>query len=190
MHFIMGVMIRKLLCLFVLFSTSTHLFCAELVIDPEASSVAVDVKASPPHTFTCDLQKYDAAVDFGPDGNVNSATFTFNLTDLETHNDSRNSKMLRWMNVEQYNTIQWTMKDVEVAGTDVVAHGELTMHGVTLPVDIPFTVVTEGDVVTISGTADFDYMDFDLPKIRLVIFTVNPDLHVHFKLQGRLAKAG
>lgn len=190
MRFIMPGMINKLLCFFVLLATSSHLYCADLVIDPEASSVAVDVKASPPHSFTCDLQKYKAEIALGTDGNVNATTFTFNLTDLETHNDSRNNKMFRWMNVDQFNTIQWTLKNVEVAGADVIAHGELTMHGVTLPVDIPFTTVMEGDIVTINGTADFDYMDFDLPKIRLVVFTVKPELHVHFKLQGRLAKAG
>ena len=160
---------------------------AELVIDPAASRVSVDVKASPPHSFTCDLQAYEADIEVDPaTGDITDCSFTFLLTDLETYNDSRNKKMHKWMNVEQHNTIKWSMTSIEETEAGLVARGEMTMHGSTLPVDITFSKASDGGSHTIAGVADLDYMDFGLPKIRLFLFTVNPDLHVHFELRGQL----
>ena len=161
-----------------------------LVVDSEKSGVAVDVKASPPHHFTCDLLRYNADIDLEPlSGTVNSAVLTFELTDLDTHNEKRDRKMYGWMDVEQHNTIRWTLDSVEKVDGQLVAHGQMEMHGVNRPVDVPFEVSQENGIWTISGVADFDYMDFDLPRIRLFVFTVNPGLHVHFNLQGSVASA-
>lgn len=163
---------------------------ASLLVDPAESQVAVDVQASPPHSFICDLQAYEAAVAVDPvSGAVSSAEFVFQLTDLETHNEKRNKKMYDWMNTDSHNTIRWVLKSVESIDGQDTAHGEMTLHGVTQPVDIPFTASMEADGFTLSGTADFNYMDFELPKIRLFVFTVKPELHVHFTLKGTLVSA-
>lgn len=166
------------------------LIATELIVDTEGSSVRVDVKASPPHSFTCDLQQYDASIDVDSStGEINSAQLTFQLTDLETHNDKRNKKMLNWMDVEKFNTIRWTMTSVEEIDGQTVALGEMTMHGVTMAIDIPFTLSIAEGSYTLTGSVDFDYMSFDLPKIRLFLFTVKPNLHVNFTLRGALASA-
>ena len=56
---------------------------------------------------------------------MTSAEFSFQLTDLETHNNDRNEKMHKWMDVEQHNTIRWKMLSVEMVSDQLVAHGEL-----------------------------------------------------------------
>lgn len=160
---------------------------ATFAVDPASSRVCVDVKASPPHSFTCDLQAYEADIAINPEtGDITACSFTFQLTDLETYNEKRNKKMHGWMDVEQHNTIKWEMTAIEEADGGMIARGEMTMHGSTQPVDITFAMKSEGADHTIAGVADFNYMDFDLPKIRLFIFTVNPELHVHFELHGQL----
>ncbi len=161
---------------------------AELNVNKAVSSVAVDVKASPPHEFTCDLQDYDAEIEIDPATNeITAARFSFQLTDLETHNDKRNAKMQKWMDVDTYNSITWELDSVETVEGGLVGHGVFTMHGQSRPVDVFFHAVVEGVQVVLAGEADFNYMDFELPKIRLFIFTVNPDLHVHFELKGSFA---
>ncbi len=179
---------RKALCLLILYvCAAIPAFSAGLQIDSGNSQVSVDFKASPPHTFTCDLQNYDAVIDVDPaDGSIKSARFSFQLTDLETYNEKRNKKMFNWMDVDQYNTITWNMTSMEIVDGSIVAHGDMSMHGESQPVDVVFNILQEAGVYTISGTADFDYTDFGLPKIKLFIFSVNPDLHVHFSLNGVL----
>ena len=167
---------------------ASSLCASELVVDKAVSSVAVDVKASPPHEFTCDLQAYKASIDLDPEtGQLNGAEFSFHLTDLETHNDKRNAKMERWMDVDTFNTISWKLESVEMVEGQSVAHGTFTMHGQSQPLDVRFHSKMEGNQVVLTGESDFNYMDYELPKIRLFIFTVKPDLHVHFELKGSLA---
>ncbi len=176
------------LVLLVAAGTALSLNASELVLNKADSSVQVDVRASPPHEFTCDLQDYEAKIEIDPVANeITSARFSFRLTDLETHNDKRNAKMQRWMDVDTFNTITWEMESVELVGGRFVAHGTFKMHGESRPVDVVFGAVMDEGRVVITGESDFNYMDFELPKIRLFIFTVNPDLHVHFELSGSLA---
>jgi polyisoprenoid-binding protein YceI len=183
-------MTRSLTLLAAWIAAAGPAFATPLVLLPAESSVAVDVRASPPHRFTCDLIKYNAQIEIDPaSGTVQSATFSFALTDLETHNDSRNQKLYKWMDVDNHNQIRWTLDSVEVADGRSIGHGGLWMHGVTAPVDVPFTLTAEDGLYTLAGTADFNYIDFLLPKIRLAIFTVKPALHVHFMLRGTLPPA-
>jgi len=176
------------LALLIAAGTALSLNAAELNIDKAASSVAVDVKASPPHEFTCDLQDYDAKIGYDPGTNkITGAFFSFQLTDLETHNDKRNAKMQKWMDVDTYNTITWELESVDEVDGKLVGHGVFIMHGEARPLDVIFTAVKEGDLVMLTGEADFNYMDYELPKIRLFVFTVKPELHVHFELTGSVA---
>jgi polyisoprenoid-binding protein YceI len=183
-------MIRKLPLIALFLMASIPAMAASLLVNPADSYVSVDVRANPPHSFTCDLGQYKAAVEVDSNtGTVSATEFVFQLTDLDTHNEKRDKKMYGWMDTDAYNTIRWVMKSVETVEGKTIGHGEMTMHGVTQSVDIPFQMSMEGTECTISGTADYNYMDFELPKIRLFIFTVNPDLHVHFTLKGNLVSA-
>jgi len=171
------------------FVLGVSIVSAELVLDPESSAVRLKVKASPPHTFTCDLMAYDAQVDIDPvSGVFRSVRFSFQLSDLETHNKSRNKKMLKWMG-EDFDTIIWTMTSVEETEGGYLAKGTLLMHGESRPVDVLFHMSVDDGVYNITGSADFDYRDFQLPIIKLLIFKVNPQLHVDFQLKGAISKS-
>ena len=53
-------------------------------------------------------------------------------------------------------------------------------------IEVPFSVKREGNSVVLDGTAEFDYMEWDLKMVRLFISTVNPELKIRFHLVGEV----
>lgn len=48
----------------------------------------------------------------------------------------------------------------KIDATHFVAHGKLTLHGVTKPCELPFTLVIKGKTASVSGATDIDRMAF------------------------------
>ena len=52
--------------------------------------------------------------------------------------------------------------EIEKLDTGYVARGPLTIKGVSLPLELPFTLAIEGDTATMSGTAQVDRRDYTI----------------------------
>ena len=76
------------------------------------------------------------------------------------------------------------------SGTTNLAVGELTIHGVKKSIQMPVTAKNINGIWDITGEADFDYRDFNLPKIRkMLVLVVDPHLQVTFHLVGKISAA-
>ena len=157
-------------------------------MDPDASVLAVDAKASPPHTFTSEAKQFDCDITIDPASlEVTSATCSFAFADLDSGKPKRDKKMRDWMDIEAHPVARFELSDVRMEDGQSIAAGKFTMHGTSREIEVPFTVQRDGDRIVLDGHSEFSYEDWDLKIIRMFIFSVNPDLKPRFHLEGTLS---
>lgn len=160
-------------------------FGSQLSVDKEHSEFVVDVKATA-HSFPVVLNDYTTAIEMGADGKVTAAKFWFSPTKLESDSKKRDKKMRGWLEVETYPEISFELKEVTEVGGKQVGLGELKMHGISQPVEVPFEVQKSGEKVTLKGVAIVDHTNYDLEVITMLFFKVDPELKISFTLVGTL----
>ncbi len=158
-----------------------------LQIDPGQSKIEVAVHSTI-DSFVAHLDKYQANVACDPAVPLPAkADLSFDFADLKTGNPDRDAAMLKWLAYDQNPRGTFHLTGWSQAGTTNIASGQLTIHGVSVPVQMPATVTHDGTTWDISGQTTFDYRDFQLSKIRkLFVLTVDPRLTVTFHLSGQV----
>jgi len=98
-----------------------------------------------------------------------SVEVTIDATSVSTKNAKRDGhlKSADFFDVEKYPTITFKSKKVAKKGDQWVATGDLTMHGVTKEIELPFTLtgpVSAGDasLVGITASAELNRQDFGI----------------------------
>lgn len=162
----------------------------ELMPDRDLSTIEAEMSASPPHKFTGVVSDYALDLRFDEEsGRLSVADFRFNFSDFDTDNDKRDRKMLKWLDHVSWPDAQFTLVRVDESGEGLVAVGEFTMHGLTKTVEIPFSMTLKSGRFTLDAATTLDHRDWELPKVRLLIFTVNPELEIRIHLEGSYADA-
>lgn len=154
-------------------------------IDAARSKIEVAVTCSV-DSFVGQLERYDAAIEVDASNPLPSkAKLSFNFANLKTGKKDRDEAMLKWLEFGANPEGSFLFKNWKQTGLTNIASGELTLHGVTQSVEIPVTVKNQDGHFDLTGTASFDYRNFNLPKIRkALILTVSPKLQVRFHLEG------
>lgn len=155
------------------------------MVDPASSEFRVDVKATG-HSFAVLLNEYTAKIDVSSGGSLEKADFSFASHALDSNSAKRDKKMRKWLESDTVPTIHFRLKSVDKEGTSLVGLGDLTLHGITKPVVVPFSIEKAGDKVTINGTATVDHQDYGLEVITMLFFKVDPELKVSFTLVGKV----
>ena len=110
--------------------------------DPAHSAVTFAVKHMMLATVKGKFDEFEGTIVYDEeDITKSSVTFTIKAASINTGNESRD-KDLRGANffeVEKYPEITFKSKQIVKEGDGYVAIGDLTMHGVTKEVKIPFT---------------------------------------------------
>jgi polyisoprenoid-binding protein YceI len=181
--------LRTLLPLALLIALS-NLHAGNFVLNTTKSTLAADVKASPPHSFTCTATTFQTDLQINPQTlEVTKAVCRFKFADIDSEKEKRDKKMRGWMNIEHYPEATFTLTSVkasDVAG-EHIGVGQFTMHGVSREIEIPFTINREGKTIVLDGATEFDYTEWSLPVVRLLFFSVKPTLKPHFHLEGTLS---
>ena len=164
-----------------------HAQAGQLAVNREQSQIEVAVSATI-DSFVGDLEKYQADIDCAPGTKLPAkAKVSFDFQDLKTGNPSRDKEMLKWLDHSKDPDCTFTLADWKTVGTTNYADGTMVIHGVTRKIQMPVTIAHTGTNYDISGSADLNYHDFNLPTIRKMLFlTVDPHLHVTFHLVGTL----
>ncbi len=161
-----------------------------LAVDYQQSKIDVAVSATI-DSFTGHLDKYAATID--SDGTTNlpdKAEVSFNFSDLKTGKPDRDAEMLKWLEYAANPKATFVLNSWKQSGSINLAVGELTIHGVKKSIAMPVVATNVSDTWDISGEADFDYRDFNLPKIRkMLVLVVDPHLKVTFHLVGKVPAA-
>jgi len=123
-----------------------------------------------------------------PAGSSISATIDPNTVStgigLRNH-DLRNQE--KWLDTKKYPDISFHSKKISKSGNEYLASGELTLKGITRPVDIPFTFTANGNTGVFKGKFTIRREDFNIGKpggsvgdiitIELNIPVTTPDSH-------------
>lgn len=164
-----------------------HAQAGQLSLDSKQSKIEVSVSATI-DSFVGQLEKYQADIDCASNTNLpDKASVSFDFKDLKTGNPKRDKEMLNWLDYSKEPACTFTLTDWKTAGTTNLADGTITIHGVKKEIEMPVTVGHTGTNCEITGSADLNYRDFNLPIIRkMLLLTVDPHLHVAFHLVGTL----
>jgi polyisoprenoid-binding protein YceI len=161
------------------------LFAAEhpLKIDRSRSFVDVDVDAT--KNFTAHLDAYDIRVTVDDAGKIKTAVFTFKFTDLKTGDVERDADMIKWLGGgTPEGRFELGNLAVSPNGQGQLS-GRLTFHGVTERIEFPVEVTKADGLYTMTGETIIDHREWNLKVIRkALLFTVDPEVKVRFKLMG------
>tara|TARA_B110000285_G_scaffold77816_1_gene89627 strand:+ start:2931 stop:3494 length:564 start_codon:yes stop_codon:yes gene_type:complete len=167
----------------------TQLCAGNFVIDSSHSVLAVDVRASPPHSFICSAKEFEVDIQINPQTlDLQAATCSFSFESLDSEKPKRDKNMRDWINTTHYPKAQFELTNVrqnEIDGT-LVGVGQFSMHGVSREIEVPFTIRREGKKIILDGQAELDTTQWDLEIIRIFFFSVKPIIQPHFHLQGTL----
>lgn len=101
-------------------------------------------------------------------GNLAASKFdvTIQVATLNTGNGLMNThaKSAEWLDAKKYPTIQFTSKSISKAGAGYQATGDLSMHGVTRSINIPFTFQQTAPGAIFHGTFKVNRLDFKIGK--------------------------
>jgi polyisoprenoid-binding protein YceI len=161
----------------------------KLKLDPAASSVTFDVRVNIGiDSFTGTVETWALDLTLPETGDLpDHAVFTADASALKTGKDSRNEKMLTWLEHTTHATVRYEMKTIRQTATGLEADGELTIHGKTQPLTMPITIERKDRALTVKGGVTIDTRTFDLPIIRMAgLITVKPAVKIAFVATGTL----
>jgi polyisoprenoid-binding protein YceI len=162
-------------------------FAAErtVKIDKERSFVDVDVSVTAA-SFTGHLDAYEVKVTTDDSGKIKGTVFTFKFADLKTGNPDRDDAMIKWLGGGAPEG-RYEMGNLAMApdGQGQVS-GRLAFHDVVELVEFPVNITRTDGTYTITGETTVDYRTWGLKVIRKMMFKVDPEVKVRFKLVGVL----
>ena len=168
---------------------ATKANAALLVLDRAESHVDIAVKATV-NSFVARLEDFDVAVTLDPaSGRVESTVFHADLAAVKTGRADRDHNMSVWLQTNTFPQVVFELRAVDRGPNGALtARGRIQLHGQEHDLRFPVTVTVSRGLTTIDGTATLDTRDFGLPIIRFWVLTVDPVVHVHFHLQGSMAR--
>jgi polyisoprenoid-binding protein YceI len=158
-------------------------------MDMAQSHVEIAVKATV-GSFVARLQVFDLLITATPQtGQIESAVFRSDFAAIKTGNADRDRDMNEWQQTDKFPDVMFTLTTIEPAASrKSIAHGQLRFHGVERSVSFPISIESKAQIIAIEGDATIDTRDFELPVItKYYVLRVDPVVHLHFHLQGRLA---
>ena len=125
-----------------IFLSATALAADEFKIDPGHSRVGFSVRHMTISNVHGRFNDFSGTVLFDPDPSKCSVNVTIKTASVNTENPNRDNDLRspNFFDVQKYPEITFQSKSVEKKGDSWVAHGTLTIHGVSKDVDLPFTL--------------------------------------------------
>ena len=126
---------------------------------------------------------------------ITSVELTANLQTLRSDDDRRDGQLGR-QGIETDQFPQATFKlttpiDLGSAPADgqtitTTASGELTLHGVTRTVQVPIDAQLSGDVVTVAGTIEIQFSDYEIDQpTSMIVLSIEDHGTMEFSLHFR-----
>jgi len=154
---------------FLLFATPVIAAASAWTIDKTQSSINFSSTAMS-HPFTGHFKTFDGEVVFDPAHlDQSHVAITIDTKSVTTDNDDANQNIAapEWLNSDAIHNAVFKADKFEVRGAEqYIAHGTLTLRGVSMPVDLPFTLniqkTTGGQTAKMTGEATLHRLDFGL----------------------------
>jgi polyisoprenoid-binding protein YceI len=142
-------------------------FASNWNVDPAKAKVGFSVKG-PFGTVNGTFTGLKATIKFDPadpggssvDASIDAGTISSGVGLRNHHLKSEE----QWLNTDKYPRISYKSTKIEKTGAGFKAVGNLTVKGVSKPVEIPFTFTPNGSTGIFKGQFQFRREDFNLGK--------------------------
>jgi len=154
----------------VLAAPTAHAQAEAYTIDPVHSTIEFKIR----HLMVSDVKgtfdRFTGVIQLDA-GNIeaSSVEVTIETASINTRNERRDGDLrsANFFEAEKYPTITFKSKKVAKHGDAWVAVGDLTMHGVTREIELPFTLtgpvaMGENSLIGVSSSAELNRKDFGI----------------------------
>jgi polyisoprenoid-binding protein YceI len=164
----------------------------EYKIDPNHSSVNFAVTHMMVSTVNGRFTTFEGKILLDDkDVTKSSVNVTIKTTSINTDNSARDTDLRSpgFFDAEKFPEITFQSKSIEKKGNDYVAHGTLTIHGVSKDVDLPFELkgpveAGKGKVMGAHGSLTINRQDYGVAKAPGM---VGNDVKIDLNVEARLA---
>ena len=125
---------------------------------------------------------WEAEIAFDPDNLEHSAVLvTIDMTTADSGDPTRDDPLLddNWFATAMYPTATFATTSITTDGNAYVASGGLTIRDHTEQVELPFTLVIEGDMAMMQGSVTINRQDFGLGEGSWQERSVAPEVQVN-----------
>lgn len=166
----------------------------EFKIDPNHSSVNFAVTHMMVSTVNGRFTAFEGKILFDDkDATKSSVNVTIKTPSVNTDNTGRDNDLRSagYFDVEKFPEITFQSKSIEKKGNDYVAHGTLTIHGVSKDVDIPFELKGPvdagkgGKVMGVHGSLTVNRQDYGITKSPAAM--ISNDIKIDLNVEARMA---
>jgi polyisoprenoid-binding protein YceI len=126
---------------------------------------------------------------------ITTVDVTADLTSLESDDDRRDGQLRRQaIETEQFPEAKFTLSTPIDLGSlpadggtvQATATGQLTLHGVTKEIQVPVQASLSGDVVTVTGSIEIAFADYDIDQpTSMLVLSIEDHGTIEFKLHFR-----
>jgi polyisoprenoid-binding protein YceI len=161
-------------------------FAAMKTLEMQPSSTLWVEGTSTVRSFKCTATKLDAALIGDAEAPiaalVNSATITVPVAQLDCANGKMNEHMRKALKADANPQIEFKLGSYDVNGANATLKGELTMAGVTKPIEIPATVTDQDESVRVQASKVLNMKEWDIkpPSLMLGAMKVGQNVTVKF----------
>jgi polyisoprenoid-binding protein YceI len=109
--------------------------------------------------FTGEFGEFSGIINFDPDSpQTGSVRITVPLKSVDAGSNDRNSTLPEkvWFSLKAHPTAIYTSSDIAANGDGFIAKGELTLKGISVPLDLPFDLEVTGDIAVMTSTVEMD----------------------------------
>ncbi|HZU32764.1 MAG TPA: YceI family protein [Candidatus Angelobacter sp.] len=186
------------LLLIVLSIGASALAADEYKIDPAHSSVNFAVTHMSVSTVNGRFTDFEGTIQFDDKApSKSSVNVKIKAGSINTDNTNRDNdlKSANYFDVEKFPEITFQSKSVEKKGNDYVAHGTLTIHGVSKDVDLPFELKgpisgQRGKVMGAHAALTVNRQDFGITKSPAAMIGNDVKIDLNIEAHGAAPAAG
>lgn len=105
------------------------------------------------------FSEFSGIIRFDPDTpETGMVDITIPLSSVDAGSKDRNSTLPSkvWFSAKKFPDARFTSNNISKKGDDYLAKGQLTLKGVSVPLDLPFTLQIDGDNAVMTGKAALD----------------------------------
>lgn len=109
--------------------------------------------------FTGSFVEFSGVIRFDPEApETGFVDISIPLSSVDAGSKDRNSTLPSkvWFSTKKFPEANFLSDNISKQGNDYLAKGELTLKGISVPVDLPFTLQNDGDQAVMASKIDLD----------------------------------
>lgn len=139
-------------------SASVEMESGNWDIQPDGSHIrfSAEQEGKP---FSGEFGAFSGVINFDPSApETGSVRIAVPLKSVDAGSNDRNSTLPEkvWFSTKAHPTAVYTSSDISAKGEGFLAKGELTLKGISVPLDLPFSLIIDGDIAVMTSNIEID----------------------------------